>query len=263
VGVFTPITTRAHVPQVGQGFESPVLDLKEHPEAYKRHVNGERQWDYFELAKDVAAFANNLGGTILVGAKQNAATGTCSAHTPFATVLATEFENRVRDALKRCRPVPMVSLDPIPFDGNVMIAVNVWAFPGQVVAVEVTGDKERGGYGGAAYVFPRRVLSHTDYLPADQTPMLMSPDARRTAILLSRLKMAETIVVHPKIVVPEERGVKAFKVQFVAVDEMKNSLTLQIGPPGPQVGVPIDDVLAWFEMDGCHIRCDRHLIIMR
>ena len=75
--------------------------------------------------------------------------------------------------------------------------------------------------------------------------------------------MGDTITVHPKIVVAEERGSKAFKVQFFAVDEMKNSLTIQVASSGPKVGLPIDDVLAWFEMDGCHIRCDRHLIIMR
>jgi hypothetical protein len=262
--VFTPITTRQYVPAVGEGFESPVLDLKEHPDAYKAFKNAPRVWNDFELAKDVAAFANSLGGTILVGAKQDPATGTCSKHCPFAPALATEFERVLRDALKtRCRPTPLVQCDVIPFEVDVMVAVNVWAFPGQAVAVEVLGDKERGGYGGATYVFPIRVLSHTNYLPVEQTPMLMSADVRRTAILLSTLKKGEKITAHPRIVVSEERGARAFPVTFVSVDEMKNCLTLQLAAPGPQVGLPLDDVAVWFELDGCHIWCDRHLLTMR
>jgi hypothetical protein len=261
--VFTPITTQQQVPLVGRGFETPVLDLKEHPEAYKPFVQGQRVWDRFELAKDIAAFANSLGGTILVGAKQDPATGTCTAHTPFAPALSTEFERELNEAAKRCRPLPFFHVDLIPFGGDVMIAVNVWAFPGQVIAVEVVGDKGKGGYGGTTYVFPRRVLSHNNWMPVEQIPMLMSPDVRRAAILLSTLKKGDQITVHPKLEVPEERGARATQVTFVAVEEMKNSLTLQLAAPGSQVGMPLDDVTVWFEMDGCHIRCPRHVLTMR
>ena len=76
--MFTPITTCAQVPDVGRGFESPVLDLKEYPEAYKPFFNGQRKWNDFELAKDVTACANSLGGTVL-GAENCAAASALSA----------------------------------------------------------------------------------------------------------------------------------------------------------------------------------------
>jgi hypothetical protein len=263
--MFTPITTRLQVPEVGRGFEGMVLDLKAHPYAYKPFKNAVQEWNEFELAKDVAAFANRLGGAILIGAEQDTATGTCSSQTPFAPALAVEFEIALRDALKLCRPSPLVEIEVIPFDPNVMVVVNVWAFPGQVVAVEVAGDKERGGYGGTTYVFPIRALSHTNYLTPEQIPMLMIPDIRRTAILLSTLKKGDRITAHPKIVVPEERGARAFNATFVSVDEMKNCLTVEVAlPTGPiEAGLPLEDVSVWFEQSTCHIRCDRHLLIMR
>ena len=261
--VFTPITSRHQVPDVGQGFESPVLDLKEHPDAYKPYRNGNRVWNDFEIAKDVAAFANSIGGTILIGATQDATTGTCSAHTPFAPALATDFESVLRNALKnRCGPIPMVQLEVIPCGTDVMLAVNIWAFPGQVVAVEVTADNKRDWYGDQAYVFPIRMLSHTNYLSAEQTPMLLSPDVRRHAIMLSTLKQGDTIVVHPKTIVESDQNTRAFDVKFVGVDEMKNVLLVQM-VPSTKVGVPLDAVSVWYEGATCHVLCDRRLLILR
>ena len=251
------------VPPVGGGYETPFLDLKAHPDAYRPTVSGNRVWDYFELAKDVASFANRSGGTILVGATQDRATGTCSGHTPFAPALANDFEVVLRDAIeKRCRPRPLIQFDTLPFGADVMVAINIWAFPGQAISVEVKAHKP-DGYGGQAYVFPIRVLSHTTYLAAEQVPMLMSPDARRCAVLLSTLKAGAKIKVHPKMILDSDQHLSPFEVDFVEVDEMKNSLMVngQVKGRPEVVGIPLDDVSVWYQGDRCHVRCDRRLVI--
>jgi hypothetical protein len=48
-------------------FERLFLEMKGDPKAYR---NGSGAWNTFEMAKDVASFANAIGGTILVGAVQ-------------------------------------------------------------------------------------------------------------------------------------------------------------------------------------------------
>jgi hypothetical protein len=174
-------------------------------------------------------------------------------------LLATQFEVALKDALDtRCRPRPFVQIDRLAFGADVMLAVNVWAFPGQAVAVQVRADKS-DGFGDKAYVFPVRLLSHTAYLSADQLPMLLSPDVRRAAILLSTLKPGDTICVHPKIVIQTDGATNMFQVKFVRVEEMKNCLVVSTDG-GRESGVPLDDTSVWYEGDGCHIRCDRRLI---
>lgn len=257
--MFTPITEPTQVPQVGSGYETPFFDLKAHPNAYKVTRGGKRVWDDFELAKDAAAFANASGGTLLIGATENRANGTCSGHTPFSVALATRFEVVLKNALeKRCRPRPLVECNRLPFGAKVMLAVSVWAFPGQAVAVQIKGSK-RDGYGGDSYVFPYRLLSHTTYLPVEQIPMLLTPDVRRVAILLSTLRPDTKIRVHPKMIVESDQHTHPFDMKFVRVDELRNCLIVK-DTNGRESGVPLDQTSAWYETDGCHIQCDRRLL---
>src|SRR3954469_19577337 len=62
---FLALVAASSAPAVGS-FESHVLEFKV---ALNRAENGKKP-DYPELAKDVAAFANSAGGTILVGADE-------------------------------------------------------------------------------------------------------------------------------------------------------------------------------------------------
>ena len=99
--------------------------------------------------------------------------------------------------------------------------------------------------------------------------MLMSPDQRRTAVLLSSLKEGTSIDVHPKLVVESDQNLMSLKVTFVRLLELKNSLIVKVSGTGGglvEVGVPLDEISVWFEGpegDQCHMRCDRRLIVRR
>ena len=60
MSLFQPLAETSRLPDVGEGYERATLDLKLKGEVKKG----------FHLAKDVAAFANHLGGTLLIGAKE-------------------------------------------------------------------------------------------------------------------------------------------------------------------------------------------------
>jgi hypothetical protein len=136
--------------------------------------------DRVELAKDVAAFANSVGGTILVGAVPNGET--LAIYKPMTKEQSAkamrDYDEAVRDL---CAPKPLVETHEIPKDDGFVLAVNVWAFPGQPVGVLV-GEKSAG-----TYRFPLRSGAQTVNLAPDQLPMMMLPEVRRVAILLSQI----------------------------------------------------------------------------
>jgi hypothetical protein len=103
--MFTPRTLATDVPSVGSGHESATIDMKGGPDAYRQLHSGVASWKSYEMAKDVAAFANAMGGTVLVGAEEDRAAGVCSAHSPFSDARATELTEAISTAIeKRCRP---------------------------------------------------------------------------------------------------------------------------------------------------------------
>ena len=173
---FEPFTEATPLPLVGEGYERAVLDLKGRGGVARA----------FHKAKDVAAFANHLGGTLLIGAKETA--GRVGEYEPLdeATVatMQKEFSEAVRD---RCSPRPLVDFARIPFGAGFVLAVNVWPYTGQVVGVRVTADKAAEGYGDDAYVFPIRVGVDSSYLLPEQLPMFMLPEVRRAVILLNAI----------------------------------------------------------------------------
>lgn len=59
VPTFIPLAKPLQLPTIGRTIERPVMDWKVKPAKHS-----------FERAKDVAAFANHLGGTLLIGAHE-------------------------------------------------------------------------------------------------------------------------------------------------------------------------------------------------
>ena len=131
------------------------------------------------MAKDVAAFANAQGGTILVGAVEDRERKHLARYNPLPEPLAAKivhgYEQSVRD---RCRPTPILEIKILSRDGGAVVAVNVWPFPGQPVGARY--EKE-------AFMFPLRSGAETVYLQPDQLPMLTLPTIRRVAILLDSI----------------------------------------------------------------------------
>lgn len=147
------------------------------------------QW--WELAKDVAAFANTFGGVILVGVSQ-ADDRTITVHgLPRKRVanIRTEYENTVRDKVS---PKPMVTYEQIPIEnGREVLAVHVEPYIAGLVgamfySVNENGKKETSN----AWQFPIRQGAHNVALSPDQFPLYMEPRLRRTVVLLETVRLA-------------------------------------------------------------------------
>src|SRR5690242_17887016 len=81
---YRPLTTPNDLPNVNDAFGPATLDMKEAIKP-KSTGTGKPKYDLFELAKDVAMFANSVGGTILVGAEEEGRTGKLKAYHPMLT----------------------------------------------------------------------------------------------------------------------------------------------------------------------------------
>ena len=160
---------------------------------YKMGVDADAWW---ELAKDIAAFANYLGGTILVGVQEEP-TGTgrvVGMKEPELERLAHAYEMAARD---KCSPAAMVTLDRIPTDGgrSFVLAVNVEPYPDQLLgAMFVARNNSGSATTSNAWRFPVRIGRHTKFLKPEQLSMFMNSDIRRTIIRLESIPEKATKV---------------------------------------------------------------------
>src|SRR5690349_6921556 len=109
-----PIRNEIDLPKEGISYE--VLNLE-----FKETFNPE---DRQEMAKDVAAFANAVGGTLLVGAigqDERLAQYKPLPHLHADRILRS-FNEAVRDL---CLPKPIIEVLPIQRNGGIVLAVNV------------------------------------------------------------------------------------------------------------------------------------------
>lgn len=216
--VATEISRPEQLPPLG-AFERETLD-------FKRAQGAAR--GAFEYAKDVAALANHLGGTILVGAVEDRATATLVRYEPMDTAAAravrTEYEQAVRNL---CSPVPEVVVETIAHDTGFVVAVNVRAHVEKLVGVHRPGD-------GDAWTFPLRRATQTIYLLPEQLPLYAEPRVRRALLLLGRIAVGENVVLR---VVREGSGGNHLgntgSATLVKIDEDANTVVF-----GPGAGEP-------------------------
>jgi hypothetical protein len=211
VPTFIPLTKPQLLPAVGQAIERPVMDWKVKTAAFQ-----------FEKAKDVAAFANHLGGTLLIGAHElngqlQAYVGMTSAD---AGKLRDDYSKAVAD---RCQPRPAIDFEEYddPSDRSKrIVAINVQPSL-NLVGVKVNGDKTNEGYGGAAYVFPVRSGTDARNLEPGQLAMFMTPQIRRVVVMLARIPINAEV----KFRAPNNKNV----MTFVSVNEEENVVLLKSG----------------------------------
>ncbi len=178
------------LPPKDQTIERPVLDLKT--------TVGPKPC--FEKAKDVAAFANHLGGVLLIGATEvdghvGAYAGIPVAH---AAAVHTAYSQSVA---QRCSPKPIIDFEQFPAEtpGNVVLAVFVEPYVGgHPVGVEV----KKGEY-DPAYVFPIRSGKDAVFLLPEQLTMYSEPRLRRVFVMLSAIPIGCQI----KVVSITQRGI--------------------------------------------------------
>lgn len=237
--LFHPISSPADLPQEGDQAERYTLDIK------KEILP---PFNPFELAKDVAAFANVAGGVILVGAAEDRRRGTVGRYFPMpdadAKAIRDAFSEAVRDL---CSPVPVVNAEILARDAGFVLAVSVWPFPGQ--AIGVLREKEP-----RTYAFPMRVGVDTTWLYAEQLPMLMVPSLRRIAILVDAIPVGARV----RVSGADPKRSVAFEV--IGAAPLANVLKLRIHRNGgdagkrrdpPEFNLPLDVIRSiWCDAAG-------------
>ena len=208
-----------------------------------------------EMAKDMAAFANALGGALVIGATEGPTEPNYSSPLAanYAGQIALEFDQAVRDY---CRPSPTVHIRTIPApdaSGKVVLVVNIEPAIDGPVAARHRNDKD-------AWRFPIRVGRDTEFLFPEQLPLYMNSKARRAKLLLLRaLAAGGDIDFFCVPSGPSGRGTiqgrdrDLFKLESVDADGGGGVLLRDIaGHYGNQsVVVPFDDVEAvWRQHDG-------------
>jgi hypothetical protein len=173
---FRPIETVDQLPAIGTHREELNLDFKATLKDTKQA----------EIAKDVAAFANAAGGTLLIGATEDAATNTLGGWVPISSPDAHAAVTAVVEAVKeRCSPSPVI--DPKVIErslGSFVVAVNVWPFPLLPVSVRVSADPALTDKQWNTWAVFVRVGNVTKNFTPEQAAMLMIPQLRQTISLL-------------------------------------------------------------------------------
>lgn len=194
-----------------------------------------RSYSQDKLAEHIASLANGPGGNIVVGANEKTG-GT------FVYELMTEQEadaNRIRyEHANRdfCSPNPIIEAMVIQKETDFVAVINVWPAPGGAIGVR-QGPKDK-----PAWLFPLRVGTQTKYLNADQLPMIMLPELRKAAILLSQIPKGALITIS------NPGGGGNAVVQMNDVQPERGTFSVApVGHPNQTSSVPLDAVLYVWE----------------
>lgn len=204
-----------------------------------------------EMAKDIAAFANAVGGALIVGASEGPTEPDYTTPLPeqYANRLALEFDQAVRDY---CRPSPSVHVRLIPApdsSGKVVLVVNIEPAVDQPIAARHATDKD-------AWRFPIRVGRDTEFLFPEQLPLHMDSKARRAKLLLLRALAAGGDIDLFSVPGGSQHGIQGkYAVKLDKVDADGGGGALLRGTGGEinnqSIVVPLDDVEAvWLQHDG-------------
>jgi len=236
-----PIEYERDLPEPGRANERCSLDFKAEPSA-----------DSFEIAKDVAALANAEGGTVLIGAAGKGEF--LGSYRPMSVAESSRaqrlYEESIRD---RCFPRPLFSVAAIEKDDGIVLALNVWPYPGQLVGVRVVQGEAKCGAAQKQpenlFFFPSRIGSHTTGLTPEQLPMFMDAHTRRIAILLKQAADQSVILRSP-----QRQTAHYFRPAVVRrVDFLENTLALDLeeedGAMSP-ISIPLDHVESAWKDEG-------------
>jgi|CZKU01.1.fsa_nt_gi hypothetical protein len=188
--MWEPITT---VDQLVARFESSTLDYKT---TYDLSTSATR----YDIAKDVAAFANAYGGSLIVGVLERG--GKVVKLEGVADV--SKLTKEVATALQRhCEPCPSTPEEheitvspsdaarllaprcPPPSSAITLVTLNVRPDPRSPIGVKPLGAGSQAM--AETYRFPVRVDDHTRFMPPTELPMWMNSHERRIAIQLRTL----------------------------------------------------------------------------
>lgn len=193
-----------------------------------------------ELAKDVAAFANHVGGTILVGMKENKP-GLAPTPFPMSGEELAKQRRRYEKAVQSfCDPLPSFMPHEIEREkGALFLAVNVYPFSG-IVGVRAASGSEQ-------WTFPIRVATQTKFLSPTQVTMY-TPTVRSAIVSLSRLKAGQVI---QRINEPNYNAGNNPRqlVQFQRINLDENNFEVLTLPGNTLVHYPLDMVRSVYKGD--------------
>ena len=219
VAAHVPFNDNTTLPHIGTT-ESECLDFK----ARLNRTDGGRKVDYAELAKDLAAFANAYGGTILVGACERGV-GELQQYDALSAEEAEEAGTAyVHAGEALCFPRVPVTLARIACDAGFVLAVNVEPRLDAIVGVRSASNSN-------AYLFPVRHDDDTKFLNPEQTVLNMLPQVRRTIILLRQIPSNAHVVVDPNetYVLQSQMFPKSQAGSIHSIDVDKNSFQVGSG----------------------------------
>ncbi len=236
-----PILAEADLPALNSTCERPDIDFNDQvpPKADLEH------------AKDVAALANTVGGSIIIGSETRGKT-IVIAYPGLPPTLAVRLPQAYEQATKdRCRPSPRLASQVIALpSGNEVVVINVWPSPLAPVGVRV--DQQ-----GEEWSFPIRVGSHTRHLQPDQFGSLESVSARRAAALLIGIPEEERKRMSLRFTKPNPSGgTPAFQftehvAALASIDPERNVALFLVAPAPLPAAVPLDWIDAvWRETVG-------------
>ena len=226
--IFRPLVDQTTLPQQGTAIERAMMDWKVKPAPHA-----------FEKAKDIAAFANHLGGTLLIGAEEDNPTGQLKCYVGLTLTEANDVRDSYsKSVAQRCRPLPTYDfvLLEAPNDATKrVVAINVWSSL-NLIGVKVQANKATEGWGGDVFAYPVRSGTDAIFLQPTELAMYMTPEVRRNAVLLARITAGSPI----KVTVLGEGH--SFAVNFDSVEEESNlvKLTPKTGPG--TIHLPLDRI---------------------
>lgn len=219
---------------------------------FKQFADPRNSWEH---AKDLAAFANMLGGALLIGAAENAGALTYPGISQSAKDVQTIYES----AARMCSPPPVVDPTPIHLgDGRIVVAVNVQASVDVIAAPASFRDAQGNKVQIEGWSYPRRVGSQTGYIAPAELPMFMTRDARRGFLLANRIPPGATAGLTVLSASPRLRGYAGVPVEYgkIVLDLRQSSLESNFvefsGKSGKEiVRVPLMDIVdVWEHLPG-------------
>ena len=151
-----------------------------------------------EMAKDVAAFANQLGGVIVIGGDSES-DKTQLSYPGIPEGKTAEVVDHCEKAAARCSPAQVVDVIPLKGpDGTDLVAVNVNAFAGQLVASPGFSAKD-GGIVQDAWKFPIRRASQTEFISPENLAMYMDRSVRTAFLLLSQIPPGSKVRIYSRL----------------------------------------------------------------
>jgi hypothetical protein len=198
----------------------------------------------YEIAKDVAAFANAMGGTIVVGVREQGGRVVRLEGVSDAPRLVRS----VADALRHhCVPVPStpqehaIAVSPAdapkllatgsapPLADVTLLTLNVQADPRGPIGVRPYPTATIAD----AYRFPVRVSDQTRFMPPTELPMWMNSHERRAAIQLRGVLESggSAVAMHLDAMGTDPRS-HPQRVQVIEIDEEASTVGLRSMGPG-------------------------------